>query len=530
MRSRKIKLQTQIIIFMSLIIFVVTGLSAGVYSLMEYYDSKESYHTLSKQTANSLSHMPSMGKALISGEIGEVEANVLRATHQAENPTITVMDRNGTMIVHPNATLIGSSYLVDKINHSLMFGAILTDQGEGTEGEEVIYTAAPIYSYTDNYEQLVGVVLVEYPLNQINKETMQKVGFVLGTALITLTLGGVGSIFLAQKIKKSTLGLEPSTISLLYRQKQAMLESIKEGIIAVDTSGNVTLINSSAKQLLGMKDQDKVNQLYIEKLGLTHVLEGKAFKQDRELIINNKVYIVNQLPLYEETEIIGAIASFRDKTEMIHLVETLSEVKQYSDDLRAHTHEYTNKLYVLMGLLELGEVKEAVAFIKEETTLHATMSNQIFQTISNTHLQAILLGKIARASEKKVTIEVDENSSIDKLPDHFSLTSMILIIGNLIDNAMEAVADQNDPLVSFFITDIGKDIVIEIKDNGPGFENKHFFEKGLSSKGENRGYGLSNVRQTLSQLEGSLEVHHPSEGGAIIVVYLPKRLKNKARR
>ncbi|WP_185970869.1 ATP-binding protein [Alkalicoccobacillus porphyridii] len=524
MRKRKLTLRTRIFLFVTTIILLLILLSSIVYSVLEFQDSKRNYQTLSRQTANSLSHMQTMGEAIINHRVPEIEAMTNRASHQTGNPIISVVDRNGVILVHPHHDVPGEEATFHQLNHALVFGAYITEESDGSEGEAIL-TIAPIYYHEGISNQLVGAVVVEYPMEMIYEDLYRHIEKVIWIALLSLVSGGIGAGILAQKIKRDTLGLEPSTISQLYKQRNAILQSIKEGIVAIDMSGHITLMNPSAKDMI-IQSKGLGNELsFVSELGLTRVIGGQKFEPDKELEIEGKTFIVNSVPIHEKERVVGAIASFRDKTEMRYLVETLSEVKQYSDGLRAHTHEYTNKLYVLLGLLELGEQQEAIAFIKEETTHQSAISKHILKTIADVHIQAILFGKLAKASEKKVDLVVDVNSSVDHLPNHLSLTKMTLIIGNLLDNAMEAVMEQNKRFVSFFITDLGRDIVIEVKDNGPGFTDLSLVDKGMSKKGSDRGFGLYNVEETINQLAGSMEIHQPDEGGSLVVVYLPKTLE-----
>lgn len=119
------------------------------------------------------------------------------------------------------------------------------------------------------------------------------------------------------------------------------------------------------------------------------------------------------------------------------------------------------------------------------------------------------VGQNGKGFGEKVKLSIDENSTLEPLPEHIGMSHLITIIGNLIDNAFEAVAEQNVRLVSFFITDIGRDIVIEVADTGCGVapdKMKAIFERGYSSKGMKRGYGLANVKESVRELGGWIEV------------------------
>ena len=143
------------------------------------------------------------------------------------------------------------------------------------------------------------------------------------------------------------------------------------------------------------------------------------------MVWKDKTVIVNCTPLFDENGVSGVVASFRDKTEIEQMVNTLSEVKRYSEDLRAQTHEFTNKLYVLSGLLQLGEYEQAIDMIQTETQVLQFQNSIVFNHIKDTKVQAILLGKLGKASEKKVKFEVVSDSQLEALPSHFKLSNLI---------------------------------------------------------------------------------------------------------
>ena len=108
------------------------------------------------------------------------------------------------------------------------------------------------------------------------------------------------------------------------------------------------------------------------------------------------------------------------------------------------------------------------------------------------------------------------------------MTHLIVIIGNLLDNAFEAVAENDKHShVTFFATDLGNDIIFEVHDNGVGIseENKALlFNRDFTQKKshERRGYGLANVHETVTQLGGLVEVQSEIGEGSVFTVYLPK--------
>src|SRR5699024_9618908 len=278
----------------------------------------------------------------------------------------------------------------------------------------------------------------------------------------------VGGILLARDIRKDTFELEPHQIASLYQDRNAILSSVKEGIIAIDKKGNINMINESAKQLLGLrfdKEPKKIEEVVPNTKMYEVLRSGQPVKND-EMMINNRSVIVNRIPIKsKDGAITGVVSSFRDKTEMNEMLETLSEIRSYSEDLRAQTHEYTNKLYVLSGLLQLEHYEEAIDLIQQESEINIQQNKVLIERIQDKTVQAILLGKISKCSEKKIDFTIDGDSYLHTLPEHIDAVKLIAILGNIIDNAMEAVEDCEEKKIRFFATDIGNDIVFEIADS-----------------------------------------------------------------
>lgn len=188
---------------------------------------------------------------------------------------------------------------------------------------------------------------------------------------------------------------------------------------------------------------------------------------NQEVSVNDQVFIINTKVMNQGGQAYGIVVSFREKTELKKLIDTLTEVRKYSEDLRAQTHEFSNKLYAILGLLELGEYDEAIDLIKEEYAIQNEQHDLLFHNIHSQQVQAILLGKISKASEKKVKLVIDENSSLAPLPAHIGLSHLITIIGNLIDNAFEAVAEQSVKEVLFLSRIWAMTLSLKYQTQGP---------------------------------------------------------------
>ncbi|OYD07771.1 ATP-binding protein [Paludifilum halophilum] len=521
----KVSLQTKILgLILSLILFVILSLTA-IFAYLESRGTEMQMKQLALQTAKTISFMPTVKKAFHQqNPSGEIQPIAQKVGDQVGADVVVVANRDG--VRYTDQPEIGRDAFLKYNYKAIVFGGYYNLETTGELGT-VWWGKAPVIG---DHGRVIGVVSVGFLKDKIQSSIYHAIVKISLFSSIVLLLGIGGGILLTKSIRKDTLGLEPHEIASLFRERSAILKSVKEGIAAIDEKGLVTMMNASARNMLGLSE-DCIHRPIQEVLPhskMLRVLETGQTENDQELVIHDRVLIVNRMPILEKGRTVGVVSSFRDKTEIKEMVNTLSEVRKYSEDLRAQTHEFTNKLYVLSGLLQLGRYEEAIEMIQSETERHESQNRILFQQIEDAKVQAVLLGKIGKASEKKVDFIIDSNSSLESLPEHIELSQLVTIIGNLIDNAMEAVGRQENGEISFFATDVGNDVVFEVSDNGSGIPEDRFnviFEKGFSMKGsKNRGYGLANVKQAVEDLNGMIEVNSPKGGGAIFTVYLPKDL------
>ena len=510
-KSRKVSLQTKIVsLIIALILFVVL-LLAGIFVYIQSVDTKRQVEQLALQTAKSLSFMPAIKDAFQNNEHkSTIQSIAEQVREQAGADTVIIEDRYGIMYSNSNSELIGTKSNNPYNYEALTFGGYYTLEGNGESGPALM-AKAPIIVHNGDYDQVVGVVTVEFLIKGIESNILSRTKEIILFSLAVLLAGIVGGILLARSIRKDTLGLEPNEIAALYRERSAILLSIKEGIIAIDQNGFITLMNTSAEEMLHVNDD--YMQQHISKV-LPEFNMERVLENDQEIAFQDKVFILNMTPILENNNTVGVVCSFRDKTELQNLVNTISEVRKYSEDLRAQTHEFTNKLFVLSGLLQLGHYKEAIEFIQQESNIHQSQNHILFHQIHDAKVQAILLGKIGTASEKKIDFHIEGDSALHPLPEHIKVSHLITILGNIIDNAFDAVSEREEKSVSFFVTDIGHDIVFEVIDSGIGIPAKKSrpFSKGFSTKGNNRGYGLANVKEMVDVLEGTIEIQNEKNG------------------
>lgn len=522
----KITIRTKIIFLVSGIIAFVTILLSGSYAFMEMHDIESTLGDKALSTATYVAASPVVRDAFSADDPSEVLQPYAEEIRDQSGAEFVVIGNNeGIRYAHPDEWQIGESMVGGDNDRALLEGEAYISRATGTRGPS-LRGKTPVRDQNGN---IIGIVSVGFLIEELQAAVFRRIALLAGIALLAVACGVIGSILLSRSIKKDMYGLEPYQIANMYSERDGILKAIREGIIAIDTEGRVTLMNQSAAAMIGTYGNAEGRHIkdLLPASNMERVLDSLEPEYNQELQLEDMTLIVNREPIYKKGTIAGVVSSFRDKTEMMQMANTLSDIQRYSDDLRSQNHEFMNKLYALSGYLHLGKNREALQMIDEETNLQKQQASIVFGQILDPTIQAILSGKSGRASEMKIAFHVEEDSQLNVLPPSIGKVQMVSVLGNLIDNALEAAAQYSTkPVVRFFVTDIGNDIVFEISDNGPGLADsfEKLLQKGISTKPgtKKRGYGLSVIQHKVQELHGMLEYTSSEENGTIFSVYIPK--------
>ncbi|MGD6775142.1 MULTISPECIES: ATP-binding protein [Bacillaceae] len=527
LNKKPLRLQTKLIILIVTLLIGIIVLICGVFFYLEMKELKANTGKRALQIAKTISYMPEVQEAMGSENPSTtLQPLTLKIQQEIDAQFVVIGNNQGLRYTHPDFDKIGKQMVGGDNIRALEDGKAYISEATGSLGLS-IRGKAPIVSEDG---MVIGVVSVGFLMENLKSRMEEKLAEISLIALLAINIGVLGGYLLARNIRKDILDLEPHEIASLYRERNAILESVKEGIIAVDSNGNITMVNPSALDILDLREEELLHKQITDIVPDTDIMEvartGHA-QENKEIYLSDKDIIVNRIPIKEKETVVGVVSSFRDKTDMKKLLHTLAEVKKYSEELRAQTHEFTNKLYVISGMLELGKFQEALDWIQKEYRINQAQNDIIFEKIKDEKLQAILLGKLAVASERKKLLQLDEESSVQVLPSNIKFSSLVAIIGNLLDNALDAVEEKEDGMVSFSAIDYGNDLILEISDNGPGFPVGTIdliFRKGYTTKqaDQPRGFGLAIVKKEVEQLEGTVEVQRTPVNTTVFTVYLPK--------
>lgn len=529
--GRRWTLQHRIALYTSIIVVLIVLLTSALTFLTINRTVEHQLGNRALHIATYVADLPEIREAFRlerPWEVIQPRVEQIRAITDAE--FIVVGNHQGVRYSHPLEERIGLEMVGGDNEGALVHGRSYTSKAQGSLGYS-LRGKTPIF---DDQNNIIGIVSVGFLLTEIDElESVYREGIML-VAAIGLVVGLVGAVLLARSIKKLLFGLEPEEISSLYEVRDAVIQSIREGIMVINKEGHIVLLNQTAFDILSLPaGTDPIGQPVAELVPNTNLLEvlrTGVQQLDREMELSGKTIIANRLPVIAGGEVIGVVASFRLKSDIERLSEELSQVKRYSEALRSQTHEFSNLLYTISGLIQLGAYDEALELIHKESVDKQELIRWITNRVKAPWLGGILLGFANRARELKIELELDRNSMLSGLPAHVESSHVVSLLGNLMTNAFEAVVKlpEKERRVRLFVTDIGDDILIEVEDSGPGIaeeELNRIFELGYSTKEsseESRGYGLARVAELVRHLGGAVTVERGDLGGALFIVALPR--------
>lgn len=437
---------------------------------------------------------------------------------------IVVLDMNRIRYSHPVMERIGKEFTDRDIGAALANHEYIS-RAQGVLGNS-IRAFVPIK--VDEGTRQVGVVVVGV-LTPTMAQTLHKVILEVYSFLaFGLAIGLVGSLLLARNIKRAMFSMEPEEIARILQERIAIFQSMGEGVVAIDTGSRITVLNDEARRLLKL-DTDPVGRQVTEVIpntNLPRVLQTGEPEHNQELLLGDTVVISNRVPVKVGGVIVGAVATFRDKTEINALAEELTGIKAFVEAQRVQNHEYMNKLHTIAGLIQLKHYQQALDYIFDFTEEQQKITSLVSKRINDYRLAGMLLGKYARAKELRVNFVIDPASRLDKLPSGVGRNALVVIAGNLLENAFDSVRTEVESRrrVYFRIDQDRYRLTMEVRDWGAGIEpdlEEKIFTHGFSTKGKSRGIGLFLVQKTVAGMNGDIRVERPEDGGVRMVVTLP---------
>jgi two-component system, CitB family, sensor kinase len=498
---------------------VLVGSLVSLWVLRERID--QDYEQRSLSIAYAVANTPDVIEAFDSPDPSKAIQPIAEAIRKSTGASfVVVANAEGIRYSHPNPANIGKKLSTDP---EALSGHPFVGIEQGTLGRSV-RGKVPIFGPSGT---VMGQVSVGFLTDTVGSTLWESGPFIAGNALFALALGLVGSLLLARRLKRQTLGLEPIDIATLVEEREAVLHGIREGVVATDTGGRITLVNDEARRLLGV-DGSAVGRRVQDVIAhgpVRDVLLGTRPGVDEIAVAGDRVLVINRMPVEIRGERAGAVATLRDRTELESALKELSTERSLAHALRAQAHEFYNKLHAVSGLIELGRVDEAVGLISSTALVHQELVDRVREHIGDPTLAALLLAKASVASERGVDLRLapDTRHSAEAIDTEDLLT----IIGNLVDNAVDAAAGTPGAWVEVSLTERVGGVGVRVRDSGPGFSVSHahdIWREGFTTKRgiAHHGLGLALVRQIVEGRGGWVSAS--TEGVTEFRVHLPARV------
>ncbi|MCX4643090.1 MULTISPECIES: sensor histidine kinase [unclassified Streptomyces] len=436
---------------------------------------------------------------------------------------VTIMDPHGIRWTHPDERRIGERFL-GHIGPALR-GRTFSETYTGTLGPSV-RVVTPIMSG----QRIVGLVSAGITVEEISAQARGQVMAVAGVAAGALVLGGIGTYVINARLRRHTHGMNATELSRMHAYHQAALHAVREGLVMLDGQRRIALINDGARELLGVGDETVGRN--VAELGLPTPLTGALLaaepRVDEVHLTTDRVVVVNTSPV-SSGDRRGTVVTLRDHTELQAVMGELDSERGFTQALRSQAHEAANRLHTVVSLIELDRADEAVDFATAELELAQTLTDQVVAAVSEPVLAALLLGKTAQANEHGVELEISGDSRIDDglVPPTLPARDLVTILGNLLDNAVDAAQGSPHAKVTVTARAQGDTLLLRVTDTGPGVADSHtdaVFERGWSTKPAGpggRGLGLALVQQSVARNSGTLTLAESPTGGAQFTVVLP---------
>lgn len=517
-------------------IFLVNFTVVGVTILLTllgtlYVTLRENQQTLNRNLMNSaqvIARVPYVIRDLEEGTPTEELWDFLDSSIKqiSDIDIIAVADINNTQYYYPDRSFIGQPY-AGRVQQRILDGepAFNSDDTGVSGAERCAY--APIL---DADGQLLGFVMVGVYMRSVTHGIVSNVVSFMLIAVIAVGLGSILSLKLSDRIKRTLMGYEPEDLMGLFHQREDVLEALEEGVVAIDQSSNIMYINRAAANMLG-KEREQLQGKPLREVypagTMGRVLKSKRPEHNIPVVFaQNERVLSDRLPIWEDGRVVGAVAILRSRTEVTRLAKDLTGVRHMVEAMRAYTHEFMNKLHVILGLLHLGQIEKAEAYIMDVTSIQRKAVGAIANSVEDPSVAALLVGKTSRCTELGIRLVLGSDSRLRADERILPTDAVVTILGNLIENAIDAL-NQCVPGLKEIIVSIHEEensLLLCVEDTGPGMEPelvKNIFNKGFSTKSAERGTGLSLVRSVVMAYDGQVRVEsEPGVGTTFVLTFV----------
>lgn len=437
---------------------------------------------------------------------------------------ITIADENSVRCYHINKERIGQTFVGGDQDRVIAGETYLSD-ATGTMGPQR-RAFSPVFEDDDT---IIGFVMASTKMTRLDDMQDRIVETYLNLALLLLALAALVSMLLSLVLKNLLHGHKPEELIRTYMAQGEVLEALGEGLISVDNDGYILLANRAAGSMLG---RSELVDIHVDKVICAQ--DGTLIdKKRKENVPTSRPNILcSTVPVEKDGKQLGTVLVLTDRTEAMHAAEQLTGSRHIISALRANSHEFMNKLQIISGLLQMGHSADALKYITNVSETHAQSISPIMQCIHNHNVAALLLGKLSRMRELDIGLTLLQNSNLPAHSRFLSTRDLVTVVGNLMENSIEAIDAKNDGGGRNLVLQITEDnagLMIMVEDSGVGIEEEQLpmlFQQGFSTKAsEGRGTGMYLVKHIVDRCEGNIEIEsEPNEGTSITLLFHKERI------
>jgi two-component system, CitB family, sensor kinase len=520
--SRPSPVARQILLLQVLMVVVVV---AGAVALA-YADARDTQIAGARDralaVAVSVADTPQVRRALGTADpSASIQPFAERVRRDSHTDFVVVMSLHRIRYSHPDPAQIGGRFIGDL--GGAPQGRPFTQEYTGTLGPSM-RAVVPVYAAGAG-SRVVALVSVGITMQRIQDALADRLPPIALASAVILAVGLLGAWLISRRLRRQTHGMGAGEITRMYEYYDAVLHAVREGLLLVDTEGRVQLVNREASRLLDL--DDSVLGRPVAELGLPESLTRAVLSTDRRPdeihLVDDAVLVVNVAPAQWQGREVGSVVTLRDHTEIQAVAGELDTVRGLAESLRSQNHEAANRLHTVVSLVEMGRTEDALDFATEELEVAQLLTDRVVGSVADPVVSALLLGETAQAAERGVQLRLGDSTEVTGLP--VEQRDAVTILGNLIDNAMDAVGEVAARVIVVDVTGSPTSLCVRVADSGAGLSTaaaEQVFERGWSTKTADgpvgRGLGLALVVQAVRKYDGHIEVGTSELGGAQFLV------------
>lgn len=524
-RIKKLSLERQLFLCFFLISLLLLTLTLGVSLFFSINRQNQDTNSRISSMASYIASMERVSDMLISGypdpDVTEELDSLYR--NSPEINVISICDPNGLRFYHSDRAESGETYTAGEETAILNGSKPYITIGYGTRGTQ----RRAFHAVTDDEGVIVGFVMVSIFTAQISEQGTKLLSWyiIFFITMLFVSIGLSQSILLM--LKDSLMGHHPKELLDLYLKQDTVLDAMHDGLIATDSTGNIVLANEAARQIFS-DCPELLNR------PLTDVFPGstadETARTGRPVIGRGQVYgghqlLVNEQPIGQVPDVQGVLTIFNDQTETQTLMDELSGARSMLDTLRAFNHEFLNKLHIILGYLQTDQTEKAITFIMNSNLVSSDSIRQTAFCLRSSRICALVIGKMMHAAELGITLTTSPDSRCHDSDLFLAQDVYITVIGNLLENAIEELSACDKEIKEIILSiRCSEDCsIITCEDTGRGVRPElidKIFERGVSSKGTNRGTGLYLIRSLTEEHGGEISLEtEPGEGTCFTITF-----------